>query len=170
MIVSTRDAPRLVRMEHPQLALDNQLCFALYSSSRLLTRAYGPLLEPLGLTYPQYLVMLALWEHPDDSPTVGELGRRLRLDTGTLTPLLKRLEALGMVDRRRDVADERRVLITLTEVGSALRERALEVPLGVARAMRLSLDQARELRAQLDLLIDHLIDEPLDEEPGEQTA
>lgn len=142
--------------DHPVLALDNQLCFALYSASRLLTRAYAPLLEPLGITYPQYLVLLALWETPDQPLTVGQVGSRLRLDTGTLTPLLKRLENLGLVTRRRDDADERRVLIALTAQGLALRERAASVPPQVADLMRLSLTQAVSLRRQLDRLIDNL--------------
>src|SRR6187200_246404 len=94
------------------LALDNQLCFALYSSSLAMTKLYKPLLDPLGLTYPQYLVMLVLWE--GDGVTVSELGQRLMLDSGTLTPLLKRLESAGVLQRLRDVADERRVLVRLT--------------------------------------------------------
>src|SRR5690349_9051070 len=97
------------------LALDRQLCFALYSASLAMTRLYKPLLEPLGLTYPQYLVMLALWE--DAGHSVGSLGDRLALDSGTLTPLLKRLESMGLVDRVRDPADERRVLVHLTAAG-----------------------------------------------------
>src|SRR5689334_3776194 len=92
-----------------QLELDEQLCFALYDASRALIRAYGPLLDRLGLTYPQYITMLALWES-EEPMSVGALGARLHLDSGTLTPLLKRLEQLGLVERRRDSADERRVL------------------------------------------------------------
>lgn len=108
------------------LRLDQHICFALYSASAMLTRLYRPLLEPLNLTYPQYLAMLALWEK---SPrTVGELGEALRLDSATLTPLIKRLEAAGYVTRRRDVADERRVLIAPTSEGFALRARAARVP------------------------------------------
>ena len=93
------------------LLLDHQLCFALYSASLAMTKLYKPLLDPLGLTYPQYLVMLVLWEH--DGLTVSQLGERLALDSGTLTPLLKRLEAAGLVQRLRDAADERRVLLQL---------------------------------------------------------
>jgi len=104
------------------LALDRQLCFALYSASSMFTRLYRPLLDPLGLTYPQYLAMLVLWER---SPLmVGEIGAALGLDSATLTPLLKRLEAAGYVSRRRDPADERRVLVAPTESGAALKERA----------------------------------------------
>lgn len=107
------------------LNLERQLCFALYSTSSLFTRLYRPLLDPLGLTYPQYLVMLALWER---SPlTVSEIGVALGLDSATLTPLLKRVEAAGYVTRRRDAADERRVLVEPTERGAALKEKAKDV-------------------------------------------
>ena len=110
----------------PQLRLDQQLCFPLYAASNLMTRLYRPLLEELGLTYPQYLAMLALWEA---SPcTVSALGERLLLDSGTLTPLLKRLESAGLVQRIRDTADERRVLVSLTDAGQALQNRAASVP------------------------------------------
>ncbi|MDA0181968.1 MarR family transcriptional regulator [Solirubrobacter phytolaccae] len=117
--------------ENP-LALDQQVCFALYSASRAVTAAYRPLLEPLGLTYPQYLVMLALWEQ---SPrTVRELGTTLNLESGTLSPLLKRMEANGLVTRTRSTADERQVLVGLTKAGRALRERAETVPAQLAQA------------------------------------
>lgn len=108
------------------LLLDRQICFPLYAASNLINRLYGPVLSPLGLTYPQYLVMLVLWEEQPQS--VGALGARLYLDSGTLTPLLKRLEVAGLVTRRRDPSDERRVLIRLTAEGAALRERAIHVP------------------------------------------
>lgn len=110
--------------KYAPLRLDLQLCFALYSAGRLVTRFYRPLLEPLGLTYPQYIVMLALWEA---SPlTVGRLGLRLRLDSGTLSPVLRRMEAVGLVNRTRDDRDERQVIISLTPNGVALRGQALE--------------------------------------------
>ena len=112
------------------LLLDHQLCFALYSASLAMTKFYKPLLDPLGLTYPQYLVMLVLWER--DAIGVGQLGERLRLDSGTLTPLLKRLEAAALVERRRSDADERRVSIALTPAGHALKARALAVPEQIA--------------------------------------
>ncbi len=112
------------------LKLENQLCFALYSASRAFTRAYQPLLEPLGLTYPQYIVMLVLWE--GEALSVSELGARLSLDSGTLTPLLKRLEEAGFATRRRDEADERVVRVSLTARGRALHERAQAVPLDLA--------------------------------------
>jgi DNA-binding MarR family transcriptional regulator len=110
--------------------LDEQLCFALYSASRALTRAYGPLLGPLGLTYPQYLVMLVLWE--GDGLSVRELGERLALDSGTLTPLLKRLEEADYVQRKRDAEDERVVRVSLTRAGRALEERARSIPAELA--------------------------------------
>lgn len=108
------------------LRLDRQVCFPLYAATNLINRLYTPVLRSLGLTYPQYLVLLVLWE--EEPQTVGTLGARLFLDSGTLTPLLKRMEGNGLLDRRRDAADERRVLITLTEKGRALRETALHVP------------------------------------------
>jgi DNA-binding MarR family transcriptional regulator len=129
------------------LRLENQLCFALYAASGLVTRAYRPLLEPLGLTYPQYLVMLVLWER--GAATVGELGEALELDSGTLTPLLKRLEAAGFVARRRDPADERRVIVDLTDAGQALKARAAEVPAGLACKLGLPLEAIVDLRTSL---------------------
>lgn len=109
-----------------QLRLDNQVCFAVYAASRAMTLAYRPLLERLGLTYPQYLVMLVLWEQ--DGITVGELGARLYLDSGTLTPLLKRLESTGLVSRARRRGDERQVEVRLTRSGRALKRKAASVP------------------------------------------
>src|SRR6202012_2765676 len=108
---------------YPQLELDRQLCFALYTASRAVVRAYAPLLEDAGLTYPQYVTMLALWQDPGQSCSVGELGVRLHLDSGPLTPLLTRLAAMGYVSRSRDPGDERRVLVTVTGEGLALRDR-----------------------------------------------
>jgi DNA-binding MarR family transcriptional regulator len=132
----------------PQLELENQLCFALYNASRAMTRAYGPLLADLGLTYPQYLAMLVLWE--SDGPiTVGDLGSRLHLDSGTLTPLLKRLAQLGFVQRDRDLADERRVLITLTAAGRELRDRAVDVPAQAFACFGLEPHAALLLKEQL---------------------
>ena len=112
--------------------LDHQLCFALYAASLAMTKAYRPLLAPLGLTYPQYLVMLVLWE--GDGLTVKQAGERLGLDSGTLTPLLKRLEAAGLLQRLRDAADERRVRLQLTAAGRALRARAVPHPASDRRA------------------------------------
>ena len=112
------------------LHLDEQLCFALYSASRAVIRAYAPLLAPLGLTYPQYLVLLVLWER--DGLPVKDVGERLALDSGTLTPLLKRLEHQGLVERRRGEDDERVVRIHLTAAGRALRNKARKIPMGLA--------------------------------------
>ncbi len=132
------------------LALDRQLCFALYAASLAMTKVYKPLLSPLGLTYPQYLVMLVLWE--GDGITVSQLGARLTLDSGTLTPLLKRLEALALVQRLRDAADERRVLLRLTTAGRALRAQALAVPQAIACATACDLQQISQLSTQLQQL------------------
>lgn len=134
---------------YDQLRLDRQLCFALYAASRAVTRAYGPLLEKSGLTYPQYVAMLALWGAPDEPMTVGELGALLHLDTGTLTPLLKRLEALGLVTRHRDPADERRVLVTVTKQGWALRDTVASVPGDLFAAVDLDVSEAKDLHALL---------------------
>lgn len=132
------------------LRLDNQLCFALYSTSLTMTKLYKPVLARLGLTYPQYLVMLALWEA---APlTVSDLGARLFLDSGTLTPLLKRMQASGWLLRERDAADERRVLVSLSEVGRALRRQAGGVPREVACATQCSLDELADLTRRLQAL------------------
>src|SRR3984957_4052426 len=118
---------------YPQFELDRQLCFALYTASRAVARAYARLLEDASLTYPQYVTMLALWENPDQPRSVGELGERLHLDSGPLTPLLKRLASMGYVTRSRDTEDERRVLVTLTAEGLALRDRLAAVPASFLR-------------------------------------
>ena len=123
--MSTEPAPAFPS-ETEALKLSNQLCFAVYAAAHALNKTYKPLLEPLDLTYPQYLVMLVLWE--GDGLTVKELGERLFLDSGTLTPLLKRLETAGRVRRTRDSVDERQVRITLTDAGRALRDKAVAVP------------------------------------------
>ena len=130
--------------------LDHQLCFALYSSSLVMTKLYKPLLGALGLTYPQYLVLLALWQA--DAIGVGELGEQLYLDSGTLTPLLKRMEAAGLLVRARAVGDERRVIVTLTAAGRALRRKAEGVPLQVACASGCELNELSQLTAQLRAL------------------
>ena len=136
------------------LKLDNQLCFAVYSTSLAMTRLYKPLLDKLGLTYPQYLVMLALWEQ--DGPMVSVLGERLSLDSGTLTPLLKRLEASGLVARVRDVADERRVHITLTAAGRRLKAKAASVPACLLAASECSMTELGQLTRQLQTLRDRV--------------
>ena len=136
------------------LQLDNQLCFALYSASLAMTKLYKPLLDELGLTYPQYLVMLVLWE--GDGLMVSELGQRLSLDSGTLTPLLKRLEAAGLISRLRDVQDERRVHIHLTAAGRKLKARAHKVPACVLAASQCSIPELVQLTRQVRELRDRL--------------
>ncbi|MGJ7545412.1 MarR family winged helix-turn-helix transcriptional regulator [Variovorax sp. LT1R16] len=145
-----RSAPTLDDM----LKLDNQLCFAVYSTSLAMTRLYKPMLEKLQLTYPQYLVMLALWER--DGEMVSELGERLSLDSGTLTPLLKRLEANGYLTRMRDVADERRVRITLTSAGRRLKARAADVPACLMAAAQCSVPELVALTQQIQTLRDRI--------------
>lgn len=142
-------------VDHPQLSLDAQLCFPLYAATRAMTQAYTHLLGEAGLTYPQYLTMLALWE-AEEPPTVGDLGHRLRLDSGTLTPLLKRLETAGLVVRRRDPADERRVLLEVTGQGIALRDEVADVPEQLARATGLTPREGAQLRRLLDRLLSGL--------------
>jgi DNA-binding MarR family transcriptional regulator len=132
------------------LRLDHQLCFALYSASLAMTKLYKPLLEPLGLTYPQYLVMLVLWQ--GDGLTVSQIGERLALDSGTLTPLLKRLESSGLLQRLRDAQDERRVLLQLTPAGRALKARARSVPQSIAAASGCELGELASLTARLQAL------------------
>ncbi|MEE3622568.1 MarR family winged helix-turn-helix transcriptional regulator [Nitrospirillum sp. BR 11752] len=136
------------------LALDRQLCFALYQATNRITRAYRPLLEALGLTYPQYLALMVLWQGapPGSSMTVGDLGARLDLNSGTLTPLLKRLEAAGLVARRRDPEDERRVRVELTPAGWALRDKALAIPGAMFCRFPMPLDEVTDLRDRLHRL------------------
>ena len=132
------------------LLLQNQLCHSLYSASNALVRAYRPLLEPLGLTYPQYLVMLALWEA--DQVAIKQLVSQTRLDSGTLTPILKRLEQKGLVVRRRSACDERQWLIELTEEGRALRQQAEGIPRRLWCMSQMTLEQARALKAAAEEL------------------
>jgi DNA-binding MarR family transcriptional regulator len=136
------------------LRLDNQLCFAVYSASLAMTKLYKPLLDKLKLTYPQYLVMLVLWER--DGLMVSELGERLSLDSGTLTPLLKRLEANGLVARIRDVADERRVHVSLTAAGRRLKARAASVPACLMAASQCSVEELVALTQQIQQLRDRV--------------
>jgi MarR family transcriptional regulator, organic hydroperoxide resistance regulator len=137
---------------YPQLELDRQLCFALYTASRAVVRAYAPLLDDAGLTYPQYVTLLVLWEDPDRPRSIGGLGERLHLDSGTLTPLLKRLAAMGYVTRSRDAEDERRVLVTLTDEGLALRDRVAAVPESLLACLGMDVAGAGALRDQLTAL------------------
>ena len=136
------------------LLLGNQLCFAIYSTAHAFNRVYKPLLKRLGLTYPQYLVMLVLWER--DGLPVRDIGERLFLDSGTLTPLLKRLEAAELVKRTRSTQDERQVLIALTSRGRALREKARAVPQAILAASACSLTELSAMKNELIALRDRL--------------
>ena len=144
--------------DFPQLDLDAQLCFPLYAATRALTRRYTTLLAEAGLTYPQYLCLLALWDHGRDGDplTVSGLGRRLRLDSGTLTPVLKRMEAAGLLTRRRDAADERRVLVEVSEAGWSLRERVADVPARLVEGLSFAPGDAEQLRDLLGRLLEDL--------------
>lgn len=142
-------------MDNPDyLRLDRQLCFALYTASREIIRQYRPLLDPLGLTYTQYIAMLALWE--EDGVTITGLGDRLLLDSGTLTPLLKKMETQGLVMRQRDSGDERMVRIHLTAKGKALKSRAIGVPYSMACATGLEISDIEALRDGLSGLVGSL--------------
>ncbi|SOC22815.1 DNA-binding MarR family transcriptional regulator [Alloalcanivorax xenomutans] len=132
------------------LKLDLQVCFALYSTNLAMTKVYRRLLRELGLTYPQYLVMMVLWE--EDGQTVSEIGERLFLDSATLTPLLKRLEGMGLLSRRRAADDERRVRVRLTEQGRELRIRAEAIPEAVACASQCQPEELMALKDQLHAL------------------
>ncbi|MCH7340696.1 MarR family winged helix-turn-helix transcriptional regulator [Acinetobacter higginsii] len=140
--------------EHPQLLLDNQLCFMIYSTNLALNQVYRQLLAPLGLTYPQYLVMLVLWEK--DQLTVSDIGERLFLESSTLTPLLKKLEAAGLITRQRSSKDERQVIITLTPQGQALQLQAIDIPNQLAQAASCSPTALLALKDQLSELRTHL--------------
>ena len=136
------------------LRLDNQICFAVYSTAHAFNRVYKPLLDRLGLTYPQYLVMLTLWER--DGVPVKDIGARLFLDSGTLTPLLKRLEAAVLIKRTRSTEDERQVLIALTPQGHALREKAKAVPQSILAASACSVGELLAMKDEIVALRDRL--------------
>lgn len=133
------------------LKLDNQLCFPLYACAKEVIKRYTPLLEPLGLTYTQYIAMMVMWEHK--SLTVKEMGKRLMLDSGTLTPMLKKMEKAGLIKRKRSEKDERTVTVTITGDGEALKERAAEVPARMAQCVRLENEEAMQLYTLLKKLI-----------------
>ncbi|OZG74080.1 MarR family transcriptional regulator [Hahella sp. CCB-MM4] len=145
------------------LALDNQLCFLLYSSSRMMTALYRPLLDQLGLTYPQYLVLLVMWEYQgregdrDKEVTIKMLGERLLLDTGTLTPLLKRMEQQGLLVRQRAVNDERKVLVSLTPRAQELKAGAAEIPRALLCHSSLGDEELIGIRDGLRLLLNELV-------------
>jgi len=136
------------------LLLSNQLCFAVYSTAHAFNRFYKPLLERLGLTYPQYLVMMVLWE--EDGMAVKEIGERLFLDSGTLTPLLKRIEAAGLIRRTRSTEDERQVIVALTPQGEALKDKARSLPLSILAASQCSVAELAALKKEVEALRDKL--------------
>jgi DNA-binding MarR family transcriptional regulator len=133
------------------LKLENQLCFSVYATSRSITKIYRPLLDELGITYPQYLVMIVLWEN--GTVTLKDLGNKLYLDSGTLTPLLKRLESLNFIKRERSSEDERLLCVTLTEKGTSLREKALSIPECILKAINLEYGELIRLKKGLDNLL-----------------
>ena len=144
-------------MQYEQLKLSNQVCFPVYAASRLITREYQPHLEKLGITYPQYLVLKVLWE--EDGITVNDIAGKLILNTNTVTPLLKRMEVMGIITRQRSDKDERKVLISLTDKGMEMREQAADIPLKLMDGLQnsvISLEGLTELRENLNLLIDFL--------------
>ena len=147
--------PKPSRADPSGLDVSDHLCFAIYSAGHAFTRAYKPLLEALGLTYPQYLVMLALWAKDDQ--TVGEIGGKLFLESSTLTPLLKRVEALGLLTRQRDDKDERQVRLRLTAKGTALRRKSAEVTACIGAASGLKLEDIIKLRGRIVALRDSLM-------------
>lgn len=142
------------KAETAPLLLDQQLCFALYSANLALHKLYRQLLSRLDITYPQYLVMLVLWER--DDVTVSDIGERLFLDSATLTPLLKRLEAAGLLNRQRSRKDERQVVVTLTEQGHELRQKAVDLPQAVSCAAACDAEKLRALKEELEQLRDNL--------------
>lgn len=154
--------------EEDLLRLDRQICFSLHAASRAFNSVYRAVLKDLGLTYPQYLVMLVLWERGE--LPVKKLGEHLRLDSGTLSPLLKRLEAAGLVRRERSARDERSVVVRPTDEGTALRERALAVPRRIVSATTLDIDEIRDLRDRLDRLTTALDEAALDEAAPEDAT
>jgi DNA-binding MarR family transcriptional regulator len=149
-------------MEYEQLKLDNQLCFPVYAASRLITREYQPHLDQLGITYPQYLVLMVLWE--TDGITVNEITNRLILNTNTMTPLLKRMETQGLISRQRSGTDERKVIVALTPAGKKLKKAAAAIPEKIAAGLAagtINIDDLVDLREKLNLLIDLLRKKPV---------
>jgi len=140
--------------ENDSLKLENQLCFPLYAASRLVTKCYQPFLEELDLTYPQYLVLLILWE--TDSVNLKEISDKLHLQTNTLTPLLKRMEDTGLINRTRSLEDERSMIISLTKNGAMLKLKAVAVPGHLTSNIGISLEEAQQLHSLLYKLIGHL--------------
>ena len=149
-----RDEAETGTIEQGMLALDRQLCFAVYSAAHALNRTYKPLLDPYGLTYPQYIALMTLWQ--EDGRTVKALGATLGLDSGTLSPLLKRLEAAGYVIRARDRADERQVLVTLTDKGRAMQRDALAIRMEIGKATGCTLEALQALTGELQAMTERL--------------
>lgn len=142
----------MIMDKHEALKLQNQLCFPVYKANRLILRAYQPLLEAMDLTYPQYLVLMVLWEHEELS--VKEIGELLMLNTNTLTPLLKRLQKRELLSRERSRSDERKVVIRLTEAGRALREQAVDIPEKLFELLHMPMEDIQSLKQMLHLFID----------------
>ena len=140
--------------KYAPLKLSSQLCFPLYACSRETIKLYKPWLDEIGLTYTQYITMMVLWEHTP--MTVKDLGQELYLDSGTLTPLLKKLEDKGLVTRRRSERDERNLIVTITEAGEALKDRALHIPYEMAKCITLPEDEIRELYRMLHTLLEYV--------------
>ena len=153
-MIDKRDEAETDDIPAGMLALDRQLCFAVYSAAHALNRAYKPLLDPYGLTYPQYIALMTLWE--EDGRTVKALGEKLGLDSGTLSPLLKRLEAAGYIHRARDKNDERQVLITLTDKGRAMKKDAVAIRMAIGKATGCSIDTLQALTTDLHMLTEQL--------------
>jgi MarR family transcriptional regulator, organic hydroperoxide resistance regulator len=154
-------------MEFEQLKLGNQLCFPVYAASRLITREYQPYLDKLGITYPQYLVLMVLWE--TDGISVNEISQKLILNTNTVTPLLKRMESMGILRRQRSQSDERKVIVELTDKGRQLRNEAAEIPAKLASGLisgSMNIDELMELKAKLYHVINFL-NEKISKEEGE---
>ncbi|MDW3204122.1 MAG: MarR family transcriptional regulator [Alphaproteobacteria bacterium] len=144
----------MVDTDNALIPVADLLCFSVYSTSHAFNRIYKPMLDELGLTYPQYLVLVALWEQ--DDRTVGDLGRTLQLESNTLTPLLKRLETAGHVVRRRDLNDERQVRVSLTESGRTMKSRATEIPVCILDSIGVDLEELQDLQHRITALRDRL--------------
>lgn len=149
-----RDEAEADTIQQGMLALDQQLCFAVYSAAHALNRTYKPLLDPYGLTYPQYIALMTLWQ--EDGRTVKALGATLGLDSGTLSPLLKRLETSGYITRARDKSDERQVLVTLTDKGRAMQRDAVAIRMEIGKATGCTLEALQALTGELHAMTERL--------------
>lgn len=149
-----RDEAETDTIQQGMLALDQQLCFAVYSAAHALNRTYKPLLDPYGLTYPQYIALMTLWQ--EDGRTVKALGATLGLDSGTLSPLLKRLETSGYITRARDKSDERQVLVTLTDKGRAMQRDAVAIRMEIGKATGCTLEALQALTGELQAMTERL--------------